>query len=683
MSLEALFEDRLSRKFIRDHVNEGTDSGQGTCSVCGEKSYLIHAFNRDICESCGQRLLEVAEDYDTVLSGISEENVISLIREGYFVPDMAKVQTDANAKFGGDIPKLLASYGMKSPKDWDDRLKDGYLWAEPSDIKSGKTSLNKFLNDYNCQPAPRMAKGWVGLVADADGTIWANNPNTGVPAPGPAQPKASFNSPSVTASSSTSVGYVTGSLQSKKFEIQVGDKAELYVQVTSQAGQPSVYSVGYSDGIGSAAMVVKASKEITDIKDAVELIKSEVAKNPQMLFPSFDGTRDGIFEISKYDIYKFKFDEKSFGSQFSMAVMYNGKVGNRVVLPQRALNSKTVLSSALTQYMDDIISKKAPAYVSNPKFKTSIGVATFDLEKIEGDPSAGGNFIFRISLGNEQFAGRVAADRFKNPNDAKDAYAEMILNSWVQSKNNTIPGFNDPSIVRKGKSMEYEFEVVYGQGTNNHITIGAIFDDQIFYDKGDIVFNMSIIDDYTGEEQPKKLRQIIYRKARVNLKDFLLKAAQSIYDEFFGKTTMVNSMKPSAVAKMKVPSKKTALMTKIADKLIKELREPKIMDLEVELDMQVNKDGKVIKASVIITDPYNDVSNNVNELDHFLQLEKTHKWLGPAVANSKSKEPSLIYPIKDIEAFAEVVDLHLFENAIFEAFGIVRITESGRKQLYI
>lgn len=682
MSLEALFEDRRSRKFLKEGVNEATDCGHGTCSVCGTESYLVHAFDRDICESCGQRLLEIAEDYDNVLEGVDETVAISLLKEGYFVPDMAKVQADAKAKFGGDIPKLMASYGLTSPKDWDDRLKDGYLWAEPKDIKSGKTHLNKFLNDYNCQPAPRMAKGWTALVADADGTMWTNNPNTGAPAPGPAQPKPSFSGASATASSSSSVGYVTGSIASGKFEIQVCDKAELMCQVTSSAGQPSVYSVVYPNG-GSTILTVKATKEIMDIKDAVELIKSEVAKNPQMLFPAFDGTKDGIFSISKYDFYQFKFDEKSFGNQLSLGVVYNGKVGARVGLTQRALDSKTVMSSALTSYMDEVISKKAPAYVSNPKFKTSIGVATFDLEKIEGDPSNGGVFVFRVHLGNEQFMGRVAADRFKSTGDAKDAYAEMIMNSWIQAKGSTLPGFNDSSITQSNKTGKFAFDVAYGTPTNNKITIFADFDDQVFYDKGDIVFNMSVIDDHTGEEQPKKLKPIIYRKAKVNLKDFLIKAGQEIYDEFFKSSAMSNTMKASAVAKIKVPSKKAALMTKITDKLLKVLNNAKLRDVEVELDMQVNKDGKVTKAFLTVTDPYNDVSGTSTELDRFLSLDKEYKWLGQSKADPKSKETSIIYPIKDIETFSDLVDLPVFENAIFEAFNLVRITESGRKQFFI
>jgi hypothetical protein len=682
MSLEALFEDRIARKFLRDGISEATDSGNGVCSVCGKESYLLHAFGQELCESCCNQVLEVAEDYDNVLSGeFTNKTAISMIREAYFVPDMSKIQADANSKFNGDIPKLMASYGLTSPKDWDDRLKDGYLWAEPGDLKSGKTHLNKFLNDYSCTPAPRS--NWKTLVADADGTTWNNNPSTGASPAGPAQPKPSFSGASSKASSSNLVGYISGSLQLGKFEIQIGDNAELYVDVTSSPGQPSTYSVGYSDGTGSSVISVKASKEITDIKAAAEFIKSEVAKNPQALFPAFSETKDGIISIVKYDIYKFQFDEKSFGTQLSLAIIYkDNKSSARVTIPGKALNSKITMSTVLTDFMDSVISKKIPAYIKNPKFKTSIGTATFDLESIEGDlnkdDAKNVTLVFKVNYANTSFKGRSTADRFSNTGDSKDAYSEMILNVFVQKNNPMIPGFSDESILSKKNTVgRYDIQLP-------DYSIYAEFDDQTFYDKGDIVFNMSVLDSKSGTEQPKKLRPYVYRKSGTNLKDFLQKNGADIHDEFFKASSMVDTMTQSAIDKMKVPSKKAALMDKIANKLIKELRLTKLSDLETELDMKVNKDGKVINVTLTVTDPYNDVSQSPDDLADNLKLDKSYKWLGsPKVIKDRSGEPKVSYPVTDVEEFSKIVNLPLFEEAILEAFGIIMISESGRKQFHI
>lgn len=664
-----------------DSVSEAFDAGKGVCQSCGESAHLIHVFGEDICEKCCDSAISVAEDYDTVLESISDTEILKMIKEGYVIPDMTLLQNTANSKFKGSIPDLMKSYGLAIHKDWNDQLSNGKIYVVPKDHTSGKTHLNQFMIDFSCEfDSVRTVKSH---VADADGTLCPlvvngqtvqNTGSAGNATSVPKGPKAATTGKATKQSSSasvSSVGNTSGAIVAgdlARFTIQLGDDEEVGCTLTTPTTGASFYEVEYKGNKRSVPVTDDISK---DFKKVVSLIQSTIIKEPQSIFPAYDGESKNEFSISKYSIYKFALDEYSFGKKLTMIPIYNGKPypKTRIAVQGKALSSKSLMSSELTKYMDDMVTKKYPALTGkNSKIKTSIGMAVFELDNIEKD-----NIVsIDVDLANKKFKGRVDGARLSNDKDGRDAFCEIIINAFAQG---LIPEFNDAKI-KKG-SEKYEVPIVTKDCKAN---VYAIFDYNDFFDTGNISFNVSIIDDFTGEEQPKKMRKFVYKKAGVQLSDFLFNAGMSIWEEFFKKSSMDSVMKDSAVNKMKSPSKKASLLRRIADDLKVRMTAIKDMDdLELELDMKVNKDGKVTDAVITFTDPWGDVAEDSNSLANTLDVPKKYSWLKVKKVNSKAKEPSVEYMVTDIKKFSEFIDLQVYEGAIFEAYGIVLISESGRK----
>lgn len=681
MSLEALFEDRKSRKYITDSINEARDIGVGHCHTCGSEGHLIRVFGKNLCESCCESALKIAENFEFRFDSISDGDIISMLKEAYIIPDMARVQADANAKFNGSIPDLMKSYKLGVPSDWDDRLGKGWLWIEPDDITSGNTNLNKFLNDYNCVPV--KSKAFSNLVPDADGTFCSIGSSTTVNVPRTSSPKATTSTPTKQSSSnlvSTGFnGYVVG--DDSHFNIQLGDNEDIDVVKTADANGTKTYELSYA---GNKLALTVAESDCKDLKSAVKYLISKLAENPGAIFPAFEDQGSvKEFSISKYPFYKFVLDENSFGKQLSLAIVYQGRVfggSNRVFVPGKALSSKMLMSAELTKGTDEKIAKQMPAYVANPKFKTSLGVAIFELKDMSN-----GIAEFNVDLANKKFTGRVDKERFPNEREAKTAYAEMIHNAFMQG---LIPEFNDSSIKDKEDYHISFKDGTYYESQGYGVDVYASFNSNDFYDTGNVTFDVSIIDEFSGNEQPKQKRKFVYRKVGVRLSDFLKKCGLEIYDEFFKKSDMQSQMKDSAREKMKSPSKKASLLRKIEDKIMYEFSGSSgysyLRDLELDLDMKVNNDGKVTSAIITISDPYKDLVGSSMELKNKLKLDTDLKWLKFNKIDKAEKDgPAVVYTVSDIDAFANYVNLSVFESAILEAFNIVQISESGRKTFHV
>ena len=684
MSLDRLFEDRKIRKYIRDGVNEAKEVGKGICDCCIEEAYLINAFGKNMCESCAKKAFELADDYDTVMESFSDDVVIDCIKEGYIVvPDMSKVQTAANSKFGGSIPDLMKSYGLGVHKDWDDRLSKSKIFIMPKDHKSGKTRLNQFMIDFGCEFD--SASVALSQVADADGTlaplIVKGQPvqNTGGSnsVSTPSGPKSASMSKATKQSSASSVstikaGYIGGNID--HFQIQLGDKEEVDVQYTASTGGVKSFDLSYA---GNKININVPEDSAKDFNKLVEYVKKQLVDNPGMLFPSFEGISNGEFEINKYTIYKFAFDENSFSSVLTMVPVYKGvkHPKERIRLTGKALSSVSTLNSELTAYLDTMVRRKYPALVDNKnKFKTSLGVATFELDSIEDS----GIVVLDVNIANKKFKGRVDGVRLSTDKDAKDAFAEIILNNIKEF----IPDFHDKSIEKKPDNYQIDVDQ-----DNRKFTVYAVYDWNALYDDGDIAFGVSVIDDTTGEEYPKNREKIVIRKAGTKISDFLAKSGMDIHKKYFDNSNMTGTLTLSAQNKLKSPSKKAALMDKIAiefqKQALKKLGSTKIGDCEVEIDMDVNKLGKPTKVEITVRDPYSDLANDSKELSNILALEKKANWIKVKKVDSVMKDgPAVIYNVTDMQEFGELVRLSILENAILEAFNLVTISESSNRKTF-
>ena len=262
--------------------------------------------------------------------------------------------------------------------------------------------------------------------------------------------------------------------------------------------------------------------------------------------------------------------------------------------------------------------------------------------------------------------------------EGKDAFAEIVLNYLMQSV------FNDKAISKGIDS--YQVDVKNGSKSID-FTVYAQFDTNSIYNSGDVTFGISIIDAFSGEEQPKKRENFVYRKLGTPLKQFLMDAGMDIYKRFFRKANMVGNLTQSAQDKMKNPSKKQALFSKIADKLqdkiFRDWSIAQIRDCEVEASIDVDNVGRVTKASFTVTDPYNDVADDSKELASILKLEKKCTWVKIKKVDTAMKDgPSVTYEVTDIDPFANLIDLRIIESMILEAFGIVTISESSNRKVF-
>lgn len=693
MSLQALFEDRKIRKNITESVFNGNEMGSGECDSCGHTGGRVQVKGYNLCDSCCRKVLEGMKNYEIPFIEISEDMVFhDLIHETYLNLDQQKFRSEAKVKFGDDsrdsLSKLLQSYGLKVHKDFDDRWNsDGRIFVIDADLSSGKTRINQFLIDFDGSfVTARMAQK---LVPDADGTLAP----VGTSVPNNGSNPASVTNTSTKSSSKTNTPIqagpgVSASGTDTNFEIKLADGVEF--SVIQAAGQ--TYSVMYkANNNGGVQVSLNSTKKDDLMREVIDIIKSR----PHDFFPAIDSDdfKNG-YTIEKYAAYSFIFDDKSFdGRNISLCLALNGKPyeNSRVYLTVKDLDNRLSLNKSLQDYIDNRMKKIYPyLYDGTADVKTSVGKAVTYL--IDVNPSTSdklGDVSCRTEIGNIHFDWVSSGSRFQDKESTRNGIYDVIYSGMHK----LIPSWNDPKIkspmmVKASDTNSFSLDL-----KNPDMTVYAGFDLNDLYDTGNIILKMSIVDTQTGEEQPKELKKVIYKKAGVDIIDFLSKEARSIHKEYFDKSTMSQTLKMSARDKMKVPSKKNAFLEKVKYNLLKSPSIPAQLrkdlgDLEIDFDVfDVNKDGKVTSVVIRVSDPDEYFASDARDLAKYLDLEKKIKWLNFTKADSSPKAisnygASVVYTVSDIEGFAESSNLAILEALMFAAFNIVTVNESGRKQIF-
>ena len=716
--LESLFIDRNMRKQIKEAVLNANESGFGTCDTCSENASLIKVFNHNICEACCNNIISsVVENYDMVFvtDVIDEEEIINKIKvnEAYLIPNAQKLQDEADKSFGGSIPNLMKSYGL-STSMWnsgDCFTKRGKVQVSDSNVTSGKTKINHFIEDFECTFATE--KSAQKLVPDADGfsaSVSAGGKNispsassvntTQVPSSGSA-PATVANIPkqtSTTVTNNTQVPKPSASITSLKasagsgtqFDVKLANDVILRCERTA---------LTMGDKIGVDVFVVghpnTKINTLVNPSDDNNKLANEIANNikdePDAIFTAFTESdiKNG-YTLNKYPAYSFLFDDKSFdGAGVSLVLALNGKPyeKSRVVLPEKALFSKASLNSELLAYMDNKLTRIYPALFNGAAdVKTSIGKASSEL--VEINPSSSdklGEVTVHTELGNVSFDWKSSGSRFKSNEETKNAIYDIMF----MNMGKLIPGWDDKKLETKlfsTASKSFGIENLDDNGMK--YSVGAAFDLNDLYDTGNIIIKMSVIDDHSGEEQPKKLQPFIYNQAGVKLEDFLIKKSRELHSKYFSKSDATHTMSASAQEKLKTPSKRQALYSRIEELILKELTNNYKKDVYVEIeDFSVNKDGKLISVKFRVYDEDNVVAGDSDTLSKALNLDKVHSGFLKIDTIDKTPKglnkfgPSVVYKVTNLDKFSEKLNLSVLESAIYEAFGITFVNESGRKQI--
>ena len=739
MSLSNLFVDRKARKYIKESLCDGVYVGNGICERCSNESEnLIKAFGVNLCESCGESVYALAENYDFAF--VSEQptyqDIVGSINEEFFYADIEKIEKDAIANFNGSVPRLLKSYGIDLRFDWNEKYADGQISIKTSDITSGTTKLNQFLLDYGGYY--RTAKGAGILAPDADGTL--------LPADRVAtadiknkykkqtktlmykdfdrdeqrqkyglrkNPKYSGNAAPVTPSTPnvpnpvTGVGQGAGKVSTTNTgnnttsNVVAPKQTRTTVQAKPQApkldveGDINKFTIKFgkglgfectlaSSGVGNSYDVVLTEKgssksnsmsvnvmgnSVVDCADEIlEIIKSV----PNDILPSLAGYSNGNYEINKYGVYKFKVDEYSFGKTFSMCIVYDGKASakNRVVLSDKAAYSQIALNKELIDFIDKKIKDKYPVLFDNSVVKTSIGKAAFSLDGFNEDRDP----VISMELGSISIT-----DVCKNLGNSVDTLYLFIFNHLEK----IIKGYTEASIKDRVVDRDtFSFEIGKTDGVRKGYTIYAKLKENELLDSGNIIFGISVLDSYSGNES--KTYDITFKNLGNSMKEFLTRNGTDIYKKEFklGAKDSVLMTTPSAKEKMEVPSRKQALFDKIAGIFVRKAKDyADLSDLEVETRIDVDKYGMVTFAEITISDPYQDVASSGKLLASVLDLDKKLKFLRLVKANEKGKTAVVQYTVKDLPSFANFISLYLIESMIREAFDVVTVNEgsNGRK----
>ena len=716
MSLDKLFSDRKTRKYIKESVYNGTDLGQGVCSFCGNSGFLINALGKCLCEDCCSKVLEKADNYDNVFEGITELDVEGLLCEGYLIPDFQKVQDVANQKFGGSVQALANSYGFNIKyKPNDTFLQDGKIFVYPDEIKP-TSRLNQFMIDFDGKVL--STKGRSKLKPDADGTeapmvvatqadidknkqIVASNPNWGgftigyekgkrgrpvgwrkdksqmaqnqtdpnqtqaqtsqtqaqtqstpIQTPNPvgnatvnvpninSKPVIQAQNPTPTVVSDEKVD----KLKEYKFDVKGTDRdftiylsgLEVSAIITAENGSVLTYRVFVKGGDTKEYVIdTKGSNDV--FKTVVDYIISQAEENPQDLFPGFEGEGKTI-GINKYDLYQFTIDEYTFRENvLSLALVFNGKVYQ--------------------------------------KSETSVGKLVYTFKGFDKD----GHIIADCPMNGVKF-GAVFNNDDPALKDVKNA-RETFLKNMFNLMKVIIPDWDDNTLSKK---LDYKYELPTQNKDGRKFNVYADFDIDDFLNTGDLAFKFSVIDELTGEENPKSAERVVYRKAGTPLREFMNQEGQRIFKYYFKASDMVKTMTDSAQNKMKSGSKKQALFNKISDIFMKHYS-PRVKELkncEVEVSIDVNSSGKITSGIIKVLDYYGDVANTARDLQNKIGLEKVVRYLKFVSAKDTRDGAEVTYSVTDIEAFSNDLELYIIESMIFEAFGIVSINESGRKMFY-
>lgn len=712
MGLDSLFKDREVRKLVKESVYNAEDNGRNICESCGESS--LHTFNvlgKCLCESCSEKLVEDSNNYDVCFESVND---FMMLNEGcsYPIVNIKKLEDDADKSFNGSVPDLIRSYGIKVGKMWNYEYHSGIIWIDNSDLTSGNTKVNKFLIDYDA--GFRTAK-FPKITPDADGTTYqprvisktdtmrqenlkvasvskwnkkaggtsgiANNTQTPpvatqakttvVPAaPAPAQTPQKVNPTIKSTKTTTNVKSAGLKLKGDLDNFSVVVDGEDVLKIGTMLDATGTRTANVAGNVNQTEVIVVG--KLSEVKDIAENVLNTVILTPDKFFKSFQGESNEI-SINSYDFYKFVLDAKSFdGGKFSLALKFRNKIYQNVryTLSTKALSSRTALISELEKVLEAKIREQYPSLFDGKNIiKTSLGKVEFELEDMDDN----NNPILSFAVGDAGVFKYTVTDKNKfKTEDPKTYFSNLILNNI---ENVIKPGWGTYDKHGTGK-----LECDYGDDKTGY-WIYADFDKNEFLDSGNFTFKCSIIDKLHGIEQPKTQKKVVYNKT-TPLFQFLEKVGKDIYREYFKESDIKDVITASASEKMKNPSKRIALFSKARDIFLVNNKDLKrdLGNCELEISFNVNKDGKLVEAFIIISDP--EAECTTDDLAKFVS-HKDIKSMVTLKGVDDRRLPRVILKVKDLQKFADAITFSILESMVFEAFELVSESADGRKTFYM
>jgi len=174
--MEELFKDREIRKYINESLSNAMydDVQTKECDICHTESKNTYEIDGHIvCDRCVNFIKFLRDDFDVLFN--SKQDVWSNVQvrydsltEGYFTPNIEKLYDTAKKSFGGDITKLIKSYGIKTNKDLCTRLYKGELFIDNKQLAK-PSKFNRFIDDFDVRF--NTAVGYKAIVPDSDGYV--------------------------------------------------------------------------------------------------------------------------------------------------------------------------------------------------------------------------------------------------------------------------------------------------------------------------------------------------------------------------------------------------------------------------------------------------------------------------------------------------------------------------------
>lgn len=178
--LEGLFRDRKVRSEINESLQNALydDVQTKECDVChtlAKRTYTVDG--HIVCNRCMDFIKFVNNDFDVVLNSKAEvwdrvKTDVCMTNEGYIIPNIEKLYDTAKKSYGGDITKLVKSYGIKVASDFCTRLYKGELFINNKKL-SVPSKFNRFIDDFDVRF--NSATGFKAIVPDSDGYVASYN----------------------------------------------------------------------------------------------------------------------------------------------------------------------------------------------------------------------------------------------------------------------------------------------------------------------------------------------------------------------------------------------------------------------------------------------------------------------------------------------------------------------------
>lgn len=178
--LEGLFQDRKVRSEINESLQNALydDVQTKECDIChtlAKRTYTVDG--HIVCNRCMDFIKFVNNDFDVLLNSKAEvwdrvKTDVCMTNEGYIIPNIEKLYDTAKKSYGGDIAKLVKSYGIKVTSDFCTRLYKGELFINNKKL-SVPSKFNRFIDDFDVRF--NSATGFKAIVPDSDGYVASYN----------------------------------------------------------------------------------------------------------------------------------------------------------------------------------------------------------------------------------------------------------------------------------------------------------------------------------------------------------------------------------------------------------------------------------------------------------------------------------------------------------------------------